>query len=128
MMNASLTGVRDGMEVRDVNDQHLGTVRFVKMGDENPLEPGIDTVTVSGAEYGREGSSIVEEVVETLVPDESDDLPETVRNRLLREGYIRVDTGVFRSDRFVTPTQIAQIGEEIVVLNITKETFMNPIE
>ncbi len=126
-MTASLTGIKEGMEVRDVNDQHLGTVRFVKLGDENPLEPGVDTVTVSKAEYDRD-SSIVEQVAETLVPDAGDDLPETLRNRLLREGYVRVDTGFLHSDRFVTPTQIAQIGEDIVTLNITKETFMHPIE
>jgi hypothetical protein len=125
MTTVSLSGVKEGMHVHDVNDQHIGKVRFVKMGDENPSQPGTQTVTVSEAEHTH-GNSLVEEVAETIIPDDADDLPAEMRELLLREGYVRIDTGFLRSDRFVTPSQIASVSEGAIMLNITKDTLMSP--
>lgn len=125
MTTISLSGVKEGMHVHDVNDQHVGKVRFVKMSDESSLTPGGATATISPAERVRD-ESIVEEVAETIVPDDADDLPVEIRERLLRDGYVRIDTGFLRSDRFVTPDQIQSVSEDRVLLNITKDTLTAP--
>jgi hypothetical protein len=125
MTTISLTGVKEGMHVHDVNNQHVGKVRFVKMSDESLNTPGVSTATVSPAERNHD-ESIVEEVAEAIVPDDADDLPVEMRERLLRDGYVRVDTGILRADRFVTPDQIQSISDDAVLLNITKDTLMSP--
>jgi hypothetical protein len=127
MTTISLSGVKEGMHVHDVNNEHVGKVRFVKMGDENPMSPGVETTTVSRAE-GTRNESIVEEVAETIIPDDADDLPVEMRERLIREGYVRIDTGFLRSDRFVTPSQIQSISDDTVILSITKDTLTAPLE
>jgi hypothetical protein len=125
MTTVSLSGVKEGMRVHDVNDQDVGKVRFVKMGDESPRTPGAETATISGAERIRD-ESLVEEVAETIVPNDAEDLPVEMRERLIREGYIRIDTGFLRADRFVTPSQIASVADDMVMLSITKDTLMAP--
>jgi hypothetical protein len=125
MSTFSLTGVKEGMHVHDVNDQHVGKVRFVKLSDEGPLTTGVATATVSPAEVNRD-ESLVTEVAETIVPDDADDLPVEMRERLIREGYVRIDTGFLRADRFVTPDQIQSISDDVVMLSITKDTLNAP--
>ncbi|HEX3053931.1 MAG TPA: hypothetical protein VHP83_24965, partial [Aggregatilineaceae bacterium] len=46
--------------------------------------------------------------------DSNDDMPENVRARLLRYGFIRVDTGLLSRDRFITPEEIEGISSDRV--------------
>ena len=53
------------------------------------------------------------------------DMPEELRDRLLSEGYIRLDTkGLFAADRYILPEQIASsVGDELM-LNVSKDELM----
>jgi hypothetical protein len=113
-----LDHVHEGMSVYDVNEHKIGTVSYVRLTDENPAAPGPETATASKTKEPFE-DSFVENIAEAFVG--SDDLPEEVRRKLLRDGYIRVDTGILKSDRFVTPDQISRVSDENVYLSVSDD-------
>ena len=52
-------------------------------------------------------------------------MPETLRERLLREGYIRLDAdGLFAADRYILPSQIASAAGDEVTLNVEKDQLI----
>lgn len=113
-----LSHIHEGMAVYDYNEDKIGTVSFVRMTDEDPTRPGPETASAPMTDDPRR-ESLVYQVAEAFV--DGDDLPEEVRRRLLREGYIRVDTGVLKADRFVTPDQISHVSEENVYLSVSED-------
>ena len=56
---------------------------------------------------------------------DTDEVPDVLRERLLRYGYIKIDTGLLKSDRFVESTQIAGIVEDHVNLHITRDELLD---
>lgn len=110
-----LDHIHEGMAVYDVTDHKLGTVNYIRLTDEDPAQPGPETATFSQTPEPGD-NSLVENLAEAFVGD--DDLPQEIRRKLLREGYIRVDTGILKADRFVTPDQISHISDEKVYLSV----------
>jgi hypothetical protein len=56
------------------------------------------------------------------VPDE--ELSREGRDVLMQQGYIRIDSaGLFAADRFATADQVAQVGEDGVVLRVGREVL-----
>jgi len=54
-----------------------------------------------------------------------DQVPETLRQRLLRHGFLRIDsTGLFAADRYVMPAQIADVSEDHVTLQVTRDELI----
>ena len=48
-------------------------------------------------------------------------LPEEVRERLLLEGFVRIDArGLLEPDRYALTDQVLSVSEDRVVLNVTK--------
>ena len=57
-------------------------------------------------------------MAEALAPDE---MPEEMRDRLLQEGFVRIDSnGLFSADRYVTPDQIQGVSSDGLLLRVTK--------
>jgi hypothetical protein len=55
----------------------------------------------------------------------SDELPEALQDRLLTEGYIRLDTdGLFASDRYILPEQITSTSGDEIMLKVNKSDLM----
>jgi hypothetical protein len=55
----------------------------------------------------------------------SDQVPETLRERLLRQGFLRIDsTGLFAADRYVMPDQIADVSEGRITLRVTRDELI----
>jgi hypothetical protein len=71
----------------------------------------------------REGDdSLIGDIARAFAPD---DMPEELRERLLREGYIRLDTaGLFAVDRYILPEQIMGRDGDALVLKVTKDELM----
>jgi hypothetical protein len=69
-------------------------------------------------------NSLVENLAEAFAGD-NDDLPREMRRRLLRDGYIRVDTGILKADRFVTPDQISSVSDENVYLSVMSDDLIH---
>ena len=111
-----LSHVNEGSDVYDAHGQRVGTVKHVHVGEaqfasEASMPPTLDTA-VSG----------IPEDVERLL-SRSGIEPE-VRQRLLSSGFLYVDTGLLRADRLVTPAKVANVAEDRVELNVTKDDLI----
>ena len=70
----------------------------------------------------RDRESLVETVAEAFGAEE---LPEVLRDRLLHEGYLRLDAdGLFAADRYILPSQIAAAAGDEVILNVEKDALI----
>jgi hypothetical protein len=72
---------------------------------------------------GRAGSSLIDDFTKAIIP--SDQVPEALRERLLRHGFIRIDSaGLFAADRYVLPGQIARVSGNRITLCVTRDELI----
>ena len=122
-----LAQVREGMDVYDRDNQKIGTVKSVNMrGGIDPadvsrqradagVQPGDSTDTAPG--------TLVDTIAEAVgTTDSLGSLPDELRLKLERDGYIEIDSaGFFAADRFATPSQVAEVAGDRVHLNVSKD-------
>lgn len=123
MHHSILAQVHKGMHVYDMHGDRIGTVDFVQFGEENPGTPESETITGSNTIATQQASNLVMDVADALWG--GDDLPEALRARLMRYGFIRIDGGWFGADRYILADQIANVSQDRVNLNITKNSVIN---
>lgn len=121
--NTKLMRVREGMDVYDSGNHHIGSVSTVYFGADS--EKNLDTGT-GAAEADNpdkyETDSLVKAVAQTLDPN---DLPEELRERLWQQGFIRINSsGLLASDRYALPEQIASVGQDGVHLNTDYDSLL----
>ena len=119
-----LNEVKEGMRVYDRDDNDIGTVRQVFLGavSNTTHERGKGPATAPDPEMRDE--SLFDNLAEAFSAD--DPLPEALRGRLLREGFICIDAaGLFASDRFATSDQIESVSDDAVRLNLTKDELIS---
>lgn len=100
--NASfrLTGIREGMPVYDLYNAKVGTVKYMQFPNESASD-------------------------ETVVDDPTiDSAPASVRTRLLKSGFITINTGLLRKDAYATADQIEYVGSDGVQLSVSRETLI----
>jgi hypothetical protein len=113
--------IRVGMKVYDNEHHHIGVIDDFKLSDEDPTREGPETAGISEERDPGDGS-VVQAVAEVFNPDE---IPEELRERMLREGYIRLDAdGLFAADRYILPEQIASAGNDEIMLNVKKDELV----
>jgi hypothetical protein len=117
-MHNLLENVREGMKVFDSSNHEIGKVEWVKLVDEDetgePIEAGLD------AEPDRH--SLISDIAEAF---SADDVPEEVRERLMHDGFVRIDAeGLFASDRYVLPEQIAGVTGDGITLKVRKDELI----
>ena len=118
-----LTAIREGMAVHDRDDRAIGSVSEVYFGDETEEDRalGQEPATTEAMDDGND--SILGAVANVFRDGAS--LPETFRARLLREGYIAIDSrGFLARDRYATPDQTAAVQDDRVVLNVDREALI----
>lgn len=109
-----------GMKVYDSRHKHIGKVDDLKF-PENADDPGVEPADIDGSDR-RDRESLVESIAEAF---RSDGIPEVLRERLLTEGYLRLDAdGLFAADRYILPEQIASASSEEIVLNVEKDALI----
>ncbi|HEY4201234.1 MAG TPA: hypothetical protein VGM83_11795 [Devosiaceae bacterium] len=110
-----------GMKVFDNRHNRIGVVDDFKLSDEDPDREGPETSDVNPMD--REGDdSLVGILAGVFDPD---DVPQELQDRLLREGYVRIDAdGLFAADRYILPEQIASAGEDELRLNVEKSQLI----
>ena len=114
------TEIHKGMKVFDSTRRQIGTVDDFRFS-ENEDSPDLQPAELDATDRRRDGS-LVQNIAEAFGADE---LPEVLRDRLLREGYIRLDTaGLFAADRYILPDQIASTTDEAVILTISKDELI----
>lgn len=129
--NNILMKIREGSKVVDKNHKEIGRVDDVFLGE----------VAQATRDQAAGPSTSIESSAdeETYAPNFAfggavgmkDDLgeaeggaSETIRNRLLRNGYVHVDTGLFSTDKVVLTEQIKDVEEEKLVLNVSAEQLL----
>jgi hypothetical protein len=118
-----LNEIQEGMRVCDSAGDDIGEVRQVFLGavSDKTREHGSGPATAP--DPGLRDDTLIDNLAEAISTD--DPLPETLRGRLLREGFIRIDTaGLFASDRFALPDQIDSVSDDCVRLRLTKDELI----
>ena len=113
--------IHEGMKVYDRTNAEIGRVEMVKFSDEDPTTPEVETAGVNPIEEERD-DNLVESIARVF---RSDELPEELRERLLREGFVLIDAdGLFEADRYVLPDQIASVSGDRLVLKASKAELL----
>ena len=118
-----LSRVREGMPVYDRTNHKIGTVEELYLGavSEKANEQGRGAATAP--DPNTRPDNIASDIAEALTGNEN--IPEELRSRLLREGYIRLNaTGLFAADRYILPDQIGLVSSEGVTLRVTRDELI----
>ena len=116
-----LRNVHAGMRVVDSASHVIGKVEWVKYGDDDPSTPEPEAAGISPIEDA-EPADLLETIAEAF---RADKLPDEIRERLLHQGFVRIDAdGLFSADRYVTPEQIAQVSADTLTLRVSKAELL----
>lgn len=118
MLN-SLRDIHEGMKVFDTEHHEIGKVDWVRFGADDPTTPGVEAAAPA---EDPDDDSVMEVIARAF---RADDLPEEIHERLLEEGFVRIDAeGLFAGERYVMPDQIGSVGSDGVVLNVRKDDLL----
>jgi hypothetical protein len=110
-----------GMKVFDKDHDEIGRINDLRF-PENAIDPDVEPAELDATDQDNRPRSIIGQIAETF---REDDMPEAVRDRLLLEGYLRIDSDApFAADHFVLPSQVASTTGEEVLLNIGKDELI----
>jgi hypothetical protein len=113
--------VREGMEVYDVNHVRLGKVDDLYFGEVNEVEAERGEGAATARDRSTRGDSLIDDFARVFV--NPDDIPEEVRARLLREGFIRVDA-LLAPARYILPSQISHVDKDHVHLSVGRDELV----
>ncbi|KAB2862142.1 MAG: hypothetical protein F9K46_07440 [Anaerolineae bacterium] len=119
-----LSYIRKGMSVYDLSEKQIGVVEMVYMGgaSDEAIQMGGPAATSPDVDLSRNGS-FIENLAHVF--DDSDNVPQEIKERLLRDGYVRVNIkGLLGLTRFVFPDQIAYVSDEGLVLNAYEDELL----
>lgn len=121
MQHDILRTVHEGMKVYDSSRKEIGRVDWVQYGNDDPETPDIEASTTEGVDEPR-NTGLVADIIDAL---RVDDLPEPIRQRLLMQGFVRIDAeGLFAADRYVLPDQIGSVVDDELVLTVEKSELV----
>lgn len=120
--NTVLNQIQEGESVCDSAGNKIGKVRRVYLGAmaDRTKQPGSAPATTP--EPNLRNETLFDDLAKGLTDNP---MPEVLRERLLEEGYIQIDTGgLFASDRFALPDQIESVREDCVQLRLSKNDLL----
>lgn len=118
---ATLRFVEEGMKVFDRERHEIGKVEYVQFGDDDPDTPEVEAAAPNTLD--RREHTLVDDIAAAFGADE--DLPESIRQRLLQQGFVRIDAnGLFAADRYIMPDQIDSVSGDGLLLNVTKDELV----
>src|SRR5262249_48211493 len=121
--NETLMQIHKGMKVYDRNEHEVGTIEYVQFTDEDPTKVGPETATETVDKISPERHGLVQDIARAVAG--GDDLPEEVRQKLLRDGYIKIDTGLLKSDVYALPNQVSSVSDDHVYLEVTHDELIS---
>ncbi|HZQ10745.1 MAG TPA: hypothetical protein VFD70_29475 [Anaerolineae bacterium] len=116
-----LEQAKEGMKVYDRDGNEIGTVDRVYLGEVSPKqdEMGKGPATVEPRQPTNEVTDVLRRAFS------NDDLPEVLRNRLLRNGFLHMDAkGILAPDRYVLPDQIASVSGDRITLRASRQELI----
>jgi hypothetical protein len=106
--------IQEGMHVMDASGEDIGRVDLIRMGD-----PQATTATAGNEDRG---STPLDFVAEAFGAESEPDVPEPLRSRLVREGYLKLDSAnLLEADRYVPANYVRGVTNERVELNVRKQ-------
>ncbi len=118
-----LKNIREGMEIHDSQEHKIGTVKEVYFGASSGEMENHGAGAATAPNPNLRDNTLVDDIARGLTG--MDDLPEEIRQRLLNEGFVRVDpAGLFKGERYVLPEQIARVHEGHVHLNVKLDDLL----
>jgi hypothetical protein len=116
----TLRYIEEGMKVFDRERHEIGKVEYVQFGEDDPDTPEVEAAAPHTLDD--RPRTLIEAFADAF---SDDDLPEEIRQRLLQQGFVRIDAdGLFASDRYVTPEQIASVTGDGLMLNVSKDELL----
>jgi hypothetical protein len=110
------------MEVYDIRDRRIGKVEDIYFGASSPTANERGTGSATAPAQDSTGDRFYKDIVRAFA---SDDVPEELQQRLLREGYIRIGgEGLFSTARYVLPEQISSVSGDRVTLRTTRDELI----
>jgi len=120
LTGTSLRNIEAGMKVFDSNHDEIGKVEFVQFGDDDPETPELEARGLSNMDDGE--NTLLDAIARAFTTDE---IPEELRQRLLHQGFVRIDSnGLLEADRYITPQQIASVSGDELMLNVTRDELI----
>lgn len=117
-----LDHVKEGMKVYDANNQELGKVDFVYLGETSSEEVAKGNVPQTAPAQQNGSETLMLWVQKTAGKDELDPV---LQKRLLYYGYAHVDVpGLLAHNRFIMPDQITQVTDKGIVLKATRKELI----
>lgn len=117
-----LNQIHEGMDVYTYDDNHIGEVESVYFGSVSEREDALGTGPATHDDRRMQDRSWVEELADVFRTDE---IPQEMSERLQRQGFIRIDSdGLFASDRYATPDQIAAVQNDRVILHASRDSLL----
>ncbi len=119
LSNTELTHIQDGMDVIDVTGEKIGTVEFIRFGDEgyNNSAPETNEAYYEGSE-----DTFIDIVAQVFDPIS---IPKEIQARMYRHGFLKIETGLFSDDRYVLLDNVASIHNDKVQLSINKDQLFS---
>ena len=110
-----ISQVREGMRVEDAAGVEVGRVEEVRMGDPGVNEPAREPP-----------SGLIGAAAEAFVPGEREpDVPDPLRARLRRSGYIKIDgPNLLDADRYVSAERVREVSGDRVRLSVRREDLI----
>lgn len=120
MQHNVLRGIHEGMKVFDAKHNEIGRVDWVQFGNDDPSTEEAEASTPGGMERRNDG--LIDNIIDAF---RVDDLPGVVRERLLMQGFVRIDAaGLFAADRYILPEQIGSVSGDELMLTVEKDELM----
>lgn len=113
-----ISRVREGMEVIDAGGKKIGDVERVHLGDP-------EAITNAGQERPDSRPGLADALL-SVFTDSSPDMPESIRNRLIHDGFIKVDGGLLGPTRYALAGQIASVSGDTVRLTARADELIEP--
>ena len=109
-----------GMRVFDNARNEIGKVDDFRFS-ENEDDPEIEPSDIDASDRKMDGG-LMADIAEAFA---SDEIPQVLQDRLLREGYVRLDAkGLFAADRYILPDQIDSATGDELTLNVGKNDLL----
>jgi hypothetical protein len=110
-----LEKIQPGMHVIDATGEDIGKVDAIRMGDP-------EAVTTAGEEPR---PTLLNEVAASLGSHTEPDVPEPLRSRLVREGYLKLDSArLLEADRYVPADYVSGVSDDRVQLSVRREELI----
>jgi hypothetical protein len=124
MNTPQISQVKEGMKVFDRDGKEIGSVEEVYLGAVSPLADDLGRgPQQTDAPMPAQQGTIIDDLARGMGSDE--ELPDVVRARLLRSGFIRISaSGLFSGERYAIPEQIEAVLNDRVKLKSLKDDLI----